>query len=457
MVFARIRYNPALPNVSKTVSGELNPSFNFLMPTSPFSLYLHIPFCTHRCAYCDFNTYAGQESLIPAYVTALIREIEFVGTKRRTIERADCSTEAHTIFFGGGTPSLLTPEQFESIFEAIRNNFTLTTDAEITIEANPGTVSYPNLLKLRKLGVNRLSYGVQSANAEELRMLERVHNFFDVINAVTSARKASFRNLNLDLIYGLPEQTLATWQTTVKRILDLHPEHLSAYALTLEHGTPFGRWALQGLLPLPDPDLAADMYEWLSETLETNGYVQYEISNWTKSKTEGQKDDSNSSFLVPSAFFECRHNLQYWRGLPYLAFGSGAQGYANGYRYSNVLRIKTYIDRLTSLQSSVSDLAFPLTPATVNHHKQTLEEDMSEFMMTGLRLTREGVSNNVFQTRFGQSMREVYGGEIEALLQLGLIEYGTQEKIRITQRGRLLGNQVFMRFVGEREKHELDI
>ena len=265
------------------------------------------------------------------------------------------------------------PKHFQSIFKSIHKNFALTDDAEITIEANPGTVSYNQLLALRGIGINRISYGVQSANMEELRMLERAHNFFDVIEAVTSARKAGFENLNLDLIYGLPEQNLKTWQTTVKRILDLHPEHISAYALTLEHGTPFGRWASKGLLPLPDPDLAAEMYEWLTETLENNGYIQYEISNWSRTN------------------HECRHNLQYWRGLPYLALGAGAHGYANGYRYSNVLRIKTYIERIAndrevSLWDQLPNYSFPLTPTTVNHHKQTIKDEMSEFMMTGLRL-----------------------------------------------------------------------
>lgn len=428
------------------------------MHSSPLSLYFHIPFCSHRCAYCDFNTYAGQEDLIPAYVDALTSEIEFVGNKLRTIELSSHPTNVHTIFFGGGTPSLLTSEQFEYIFKAIRNNFTLANDAEITIEANPGTVSYENLGELRNIGINRISYGVQSANAEELRMLERAHNFFDVIEAVTSAREAGFSNLNLDLIYGLPEQSLATWQTTVKRILDLHPEHISAYALTLEHGTPFGRWASKGLLPLPDPDLAAEMYEWLSETLEANGFVQYEISNWAKLKAEGgkQKDDSSSSFILQPSAFECRHNLQYWRGLPYLAFGAGAHGYANGYRYSNVLRIKTFIERMENYSITnypMTNYEFPLTPATVNHHRQTLDDDMSEFMMTGLRLTQEGVGERVFQARFGLSMHEVYGREIEELLRLGLIENMEEGRIRITQHGRLLGNQVFMRFVGEREKY----
>jgi oxygen-independent coproporphyrinogen III oxidase len=436
-------------------------------PLSPLSLYLHIPFCTHRCAYCDFNTYAGQEALIPAYVDALCKEIEFVGSRLPSPFRRGAGGEVHTIFFGGGTPSLLKPKQFESIFESIRSNFTLTDDAEITIEANPGTVSCENLLELRKIGINRISYGVQSANTEELRMLERAHNFFDVIEAVASARKAGFNNLNLDLIYGLPEQTLSTWQTTVKRILDLHPEHISAYALTLEHGTPFGRWSYKGLLPLPDPDLAADMYEWLGEALESSGHVQYEISNWSK-HVEGNTSNARPSTInlqpaTPS--LACRHNLQYWRGLPYLAFGAGAHGYANGYRYSNALRIKTYIDRIANYQSPdslLSYLQFPLSPATVNHHRQSLNDDMSEFMMTGLRLILEGVSEEEFQARFGQSMYEVYGKEIDELLKLGLIEYssfrteqggsadeadGEEKFLRITKRGRLLGNQVFMRFV----------
>ena len=379
--------------------------------------------------------------MIPDYVDALCSEIEYVGDRFPSPSGRGVTgeEEIHTIFFGGGTPSLLSPKQFEPILKAIRANFSLTEDAEITMEANPGTVSYENLLELRKLGINRISFGVQSANAEELRMLERAHNFFDVIEAVSSARKAGFDNLNLDLIYGIPEQTLRTWQITVKRILDLHPEHISAYALTLEHGTPFGRWSAKGLLPLPDPDLAADMYEWASETFEAKGYVHYEISNWAKSERA------------------CKHNLQYWRGLPYLAFGAGAHGYADGYRYSNILRIKTYIDRLTNY--GFNNYQFPITPATVNHHKQTLQDDMSEFMMTGLRLTQEGVAADDFQERFGKTMQDVYGKEIEELLKLRLLEQyelpspngtggrGEGEVLRLTQRGRLLGNQVFMRFI----------
>ena len=395
--------------------------------------------------------------MIPAYVDALCKEIEFVGARLPSPTGRGAGGEVHTIFFGGGTPSLLSPLQFASLFKSIRASFALTDDAEITIEANPGTVTYGALCQLREIGINRISFGVQSANAFELKMLERTHSFFDVIEAVASARKAGFENLNLDLIYGLPEQTMETWQITVQRILDLHPEHISAYALTLEHGTPFGRWASKGLLPLPDPDLAAEMYEWASEAFEANGYGQYEISNWAKEIAEhGVQNAENSSFNILRSTFQCRHNLQYWRSLPYLAFGAGAHGYANGYRYSNVLRIKTFIERLTQHETGSIQYEFPLAPATVNHHRQTLKDDMSEFMMTGLRLTQEGVSLHEFEKRFGKSLYDEYGKEIDELLKSELIEQinpplpqgeGPGVRVRLTPRGRLLGNQVFMQFV----------
>jgi oxygen-independent coproporphyrinogen-3 oxidase len=420
-----------------------------------YSLYFHIPFCTHRCAYCDFNTYAGQENSIPDYVQALCKEIESV-----SLNSPD-KINVHTIFLGGGTPSLLSPDQFDLILQTIRQSFTLSDSIEVTIEANPGTITLDKLQKYRTVGINRISLGVQSGNTEELRMLERAHNFLDVIEAVASARKAGFENLNLDLIYGLPEQTLQTWQTTVRRILDLRPDHISAYALTLEHGTPFGRWSARGLLPTPDPDLAADMYEWASETFEAAGYHQYEISNWAKND------------------HQCQHNLQYWRGLNYLGLGAGAHGYANGFRYSNVLRIKTYIDRFQKPEEFVdaipakenetlvsnshkrmprtkgTSLHFPLTPATVNFHQQTQQDDISEFMINGFRLTREGISQQTFFSRFGLELMNVYGKEIEDLLKLGLLERenktsevdGTSEVLRLTNYGRLLGNRVFVRFV----------
>lgn len=376
--------------------------------------------------------------MIPAYVEALIREIEFIGSHPNLP-----TFNVPTVFFGGGTPSLLSGTQFDSVMSALSSAFNISADAEVSIEANPGTISPSKLESIRKAGINRISFGVQSSNTEELRMLEREHDFFTVIEAVSTARQAGFNNLNLDLIYALPEQTLESWQTTVKRVLELQPEHISAYALTLEHGTPFGKWADKGILPLPDPDLAADMYEWTMDYLQQSGYAQYEISNWAKQKAEGG---------MQKADFTCKHNLQYWRSLPYLGLGAGAHGYAGGYRYSNSLRIKTYIDRLTNHQSPIT--TYPLTPATVNQHKQTLKDDISDYMINNLRLVKAGVAESDFRLRFGSGLLDVFPKEIEELLRAGLMERikisevsETSEIYRLTHRGRLLGNQVFLRFV----------
>jgi putative oxygen-independent coproporphyrinogen III oxidase len=413
--------------------------------TPKYSLYLHIPFCTHRCAYCDFNTYAHQETLIPAYVQALCSEIRTVANS------APDKLSIQTIFFGGGTPSLLTPAQFEKILQTIRASFRFTPSGtsgtfdasdslEISLEANPGTVSLDSLTALRCAGFNRISFGVQSFHVDELRQLERIHDPFDVFRAVRWARQAGFENLNLDLIYGLPEQTLVRWQETLRRAIDLHPQHLSLYALTIESGTPYGRWAARGLLPIPDPDLAADMYEAASEMLAGQGYDQYEISNWSK----------------PA--FQCRHNLQYWRNLPYLGFGAGAHGCANGMRISNVLHIKAYIECL-SPDHLTAKAEFPLSPATVTQSRLTPYIEMQETMLVGLRLTQEGISEQVFLARFGQALVNVFGKEIDELVRLGLLEWtaasfslgerpADRRNLRLTSRGRLLGNQVFMRFVG---------
>ncbi len=429
------------------------------MSVQPISLYFHIPFCTHRCAYCDFNTYAGQEEAVPAYVEALRDEMRIVAGS------APERLRAHTVFFGGGTPSLLSPRQFEGLFQTMRASFDLLPGAEISLEANPGTVDAESLAALRSLGFNRISLGVQSAHPDELRQLERIHDYFDVVHAVEWSRRAGFDNLNLDLIFGLPEQSLDRWQATVRLVLDLHPEHLSLYALTLEHGTPFGRWAARGLMPLPDPDAAAEMYAWAESALADAGSEHYEISNWARGNDESRwrKADLGS--------YACRHNLQYWRNLPYLGFGAGAHGYAAGIRYSNVLRIKTYIDRLTNAGSR-NPLPFPLSPGTVDQHRVSLRDEMQETMITGLRLTQEGISAGAFQRRFGQALADVFGKEIDELVGLGLLDWALtptplpqgdrvasrsgaeggaevreDKALRLTKRGHLLGNQVFMRFV----------
>ncbi len=394
-----------------------------------YSLYVHIPFCSHRCAYCDFNTYAGQEGLMPAYVEALCREVEWVG------RHAPTDLDVHTVYFGGGTPSLMTPAQFKSILRTIGASFRVSAAAEITVEANPGTVSKADLGALRRLGINRLSLGVQSANGEELRLLQRTHTYFEVLQAVANARRAGFDNVSVDLIYGLPEQSLQTWQTSTERVLRLEPDHISAYSLTLEHGTPFSRWAQRGLMVTPDPDEAADMYEWLTEALAEAGFQQYEISNWAR---PGKA---------------CRHNLQYWRGLPYIGVGAGAHGYANGRRYSNVRGISAYSERMESASVARTDdpqawMPFPLSPAAAEQHVQTRADDMSEFMIMGLRLTREGISPRTFASRFGVEPESVFGKQITDLREVGLLE-GDHEtgSLHLSRRGRLLGNQVFVRFV----------
>ncbi len=392
----------------------------------PYSIYLHIPFCRHRCAYCDFNTYAGQEALIPDYVEALLAEIESLRSPQLPV---------HTVFFGGGTPSLLPPPAVARILDAIARCFHLLPHAEITLEANPGTVTLESLCALRAAGVNRLSLGMQSAQPDELRLLEREHSFLDVIRAVEWARRAGFCNLNLDLIYGLPCQSLERWQSNLEWALRLNPEHLSLYALTIEHGTPFSRWVGRGLIPAPDDDMAAVMLEWSSERLEQAGYVQYEISNWAR--------DLSPSLPAEPPQYACRHNLQYWLTLPYLGLGAGAHGYAAGYRYTNVLRIRTYIERLRT----ASQREFPLSPAVVHIHRQTLEDEMEEFMMLGLRLTRQGINLEAFRQRFGRDARELYGKQITRLLQDGLLEVFEENRLRLTPRGRLLGNRVFREFI----------
>jgi len=357
------------------------------------------------------------EDVIPEYVKALCNEIRIVGQANKHID-------VHTIFFGGGTPSLLSPSQLEEILRSISNVFEVKPGTEISLETNPGTLEPKYFRELFEIGFNRISIGVQSANTKELNLLGRIHTYEDAITAVSCARKAGFRNLNMDLIYGLPEQTILDWQKTLGLLLDLDPEHISLYGLTVEKGTQLGRWVNRGLIPLPDPDLAADMYEWAGEKLTTAGYEHYEVSNWAK----------------PG--YQCRHNLQYWRNQPYLGFGAGAHGYANNMRVANISTIKPY----TKFYHKFSPLKFPMPPATRNFQSINVYTEMQETMMIGLRLTKEGVSKYQFRERFGKEMRDVFKREIDELTQMGLLEWA-DDSLRLTRRGILVGNQVFMRFV----------
>jgi oxygen-independent coproporphyrinogen-3 oxidase len=402
------------------------------------SLYLHIPFCRHRCGYCDFNTYAGLAELQAPYVQALVREIEQVAAA------APAPLAVATVFFGGGTPSLLALAQLGDVLAALRRSFALAPDCEITLEANPGTVDARYLEGLVALGVNRISFGVQSAQPDELALLERQHSFAEAAEAVAQARRAGFSALggiNIDLIFGLPGQSLASWQATLARGLALEPEHISLYCLTLEAGTRLYGQVLRGEVARPDDDLAADQYLYTEERLAAAGFEHYEISNWAR----------------PSR--ACRHNLVYWRNQAYLGLGAGAHGSYGSWRYSNVLRPRRYIARLsaapaTETQAAEADTTaaraadgrFPFSPALAQREAVTPAGAMDETMMLGLRLLDEGVGYAAFAARHGADLRAVYAAELEEGKRLGLLERGP-ERVRLTPQGHLLGNKAFALFL----------
>jgi oxygen-independent coproporphyrinogen-3 oxidase len=395
------------------------------------SLYIHIPFCLHRCGYCDFNTYAGLQGLISSYTKAVCKELEYIGhsSKERLL--------IHTVYFGGGTPSLVPPKQLFFIVNTIRENFCLSPSAEITLEANPGTLSLEYLKQIMEMGVSRLSLGMQSYHPHELAMLERQHSYSDVVRAVEWAGKAEITNFNLDLIFGLPDQDLKSWRVSLEAALALQPVHLSLYALTLEHGTPLHYKVATGCLPEPDADLAADMYETARERLSEAGFAHYEISNWARERENDQT-------------YMCRHNLQYWRTLPYLGVGAGAHGFVNHYRTVNIKTPAGYIKRMKEVPDSVAPGdRFPLTPATVESHFINKDTEIGEMMMMGLRLTVEGVSDRAFEQRYGMSLQEIFGPQIERLVALGLLEWAaaSDDRLRLTEKGQLLGNLVFREFI----------
>lgn len=370
-------------------------------------LYVHVPFCRARCAYCDFNSYAGLEDLYAGYVQALAREMAAAGPRR-----------AGTVYIGGGTPTVLPLALLAEILAAARRGFSLDDDAEISLEANPGTVDARFLSGLRELGVNRLSLGVQSLDDAELRLLGRIHSAAQAVEAFQAARQAGLENVNLDLIYGLPGQSLAAWQASLSRALELGPEHLSLYALSLEECTPLAGRVLRGELPAPDPDLAAEMYDWAEAACAAAGYEHYEISNWAREPR-----------------LRCRHNLATWRNEPYLGVGAGAHSWAGGRRWWNVARPAEYAARLMAGASPV-DGAEEIPTGL----------EMAETAILGLRLLEEGLSLVRFRLRFGVDPRRQYAAELDELLALGLVELDA-ERLRLTQRGHLLANQAFYRFL----------
>jgi oxygen-independent coproporphyrinogen-3 oxidase len=378
------------------------------------SLYLHIPFCHTRCHYCDFNTYAGMLPLREPYVRALLTEIKLAGELAQLA--GGTPRRSRTIFFGGGTPSLLTVEQISRLLAACRKAFAVDEDAEITLEANPGTLSREQLEGLRATGVNRLSLGAQSFDAELLKTLGRIHSPIEISQALHNARAAGFTSINLDFMFGLPRQTMRHWQETLDQALSLHPEHFSLYSLIIEEGTPFYTWTSEGRITPGDEDLCADMYEYADERLRVEGYENYEISNWA----------------LPG--HQSRHNLTYWQNLPYLGMGPGAHSYFADRRFSNILDPREYISILKKRQRPEAE-------------SETVErlQAMSETAFLALR-TAQGLHLPTFEERFNEPFEQFVGDRLRIVDQAGLLEQASGW-LRLSQRGRLLGNEVFLRLL----------
>ncbi|MBN1965417.1 MAG: radical SAM family heme chaperone HemW [Anaerolineae bacterium] len=397
-----------------------NPSYT--TDPSPLALYIHIPFCPTRCSYCAFNTYTGLDDLVPAYVEALCGELTWAG-------QAGGHPAIHTIYFGGGTPGVLSPLQLDRVLSAARAAFVPVEPLEVTLETNPAAVTLAYCLGVHEAGVNRLSLGAQSAIPAELRLFRRRHEWQDVIDAVAAGRRAGFDNISLDLIYGAPGQTLASWRRTLAATLALEPDHLSLYSLSVEPGTALEIWVRRGQVTAPDPDRAADMYEAASEVLAGHGFEQYEISNWAR----------------PG--YACRHNLQYWRNLPYLGIGAGAYGYAGHVRYMAVESPQRYIRLLAEAVDPVQ-LVFPLSAAASQEHIEYVDaaQARTETVMLGLRLLQEGVSRAGFVARHGAPLEAYYGAALAKFSAVGLIEL-SDDRVRLTARARLVSNRVIEDFV----------
>jgi oxygen-independent coproporphyrinogen III oxidase len=378
----------------------------YVMPNE-LSVYIHVPFCRRRCSYCSFVSYSGRETDIPAYVRSLVEEIRL-----RHIDNSSIKT----IYFGGGTPSLLPLNMLNGILAAMRDNYVIDKDAEITLEANPGTVTREYLESTRPLGVNRLSLGVQSLNDAELRLLGRIHTADDALESIRQTKEAGFTNFSLDYIYGIPGRYIETWHKMLTEMVTLGAQHLSLYGLTLEDGTSFYARVKSGELPAPDPDSTASEYELAEEVLEAAGYHQYEISNWA----------------LPG--FESRHNLAYWKRTPYLGLGVAAHSFLNSTRIANASSLDEY---LSALSKGI------LAPQKVEVIGEAAA--LSEALFLGLRLN-EGISADDIKAAFGIDLYRRFSSEIAECSSFGLLEE-RGGRLRLTPRGRLLGNEVFMRFL----------
>lgn len=393
-------------------------------------LYVHIPFCVKKCAYCDFLSGPAGEAEKAAYTEALLREIK----GRREAYR---DYRVSTVFLGGGTPSVLTGEETARIFHALGENFDISRDAEITMEVNPGTVTGEKAAVWRQCGVNRLSIGLQSVDDRELEMLGRIHTFREFLDTWEIVRKAGFCNVNVDLISAIPGQTEESWERTLRTVAELGPEHLSAYSLIIEEGTPFyekygsgdNNGHTVGALPLSDEDTEREIYQMTGEILKTYGYHRYEISNYAKQE------------------YECRHNLGYWERKPYLGLGLGASSLVEEQRFHNTSDMRKYMEIFgdPDLSRSLCAGAGRPGPAAEEIEVLTTEDQMEEFMFLGLRKTN-GISCREFRENFGRTIEEVYGNQIRRFDGLGLMKR-EGDRLRLTEQGIDVSNSVFVEFM----------
>jgi oxygen-independent coproporphyrinogen III oxidase len=390
------------------------------------SLYFHIPFCRQRCGYCDFVTFAGFDRLLPNYLEALKKQVTLMGR----------GEPVHTIYFGGGTPSLVPAVDYRAIFETIHSSFDVDPTAEISLEANPGTVGMEALAGYRNAGFNRISFGMQSAREDELRLLDRAHSPGEVSKAVENARSAGFDNINLDLIFGLPGQSLDDWKYSLKAALEMSPDHLSLYSLIVEEDTPLAKKIQNHILPELDEDIAAEQYEWSCSLLEEAGYNHYEISNWAKNSSKGD--------------FRCQHNLQYWRLLPYFGFGCGAVGFLpagwrNDQSSSMLMENESWIGKYIQQVN----LAYKNRDKNIFLKAVGPAYEMETRLYVGFRLLDEGVKPIEFLDRFKVDIFQVFGPILQKLMDKSLIETLPDGTLRLTRNAWLVANRVFRKFINE--------
>ena len=402
------------------------------MEKRELELYVHIPFCVKKCAYCDFLSHPSGREEQSVYIDALLTEI--AGRSKNYI---DCRVS--TVFLGGGTPSILDGDDTARIFHALREHFDISEDAEITMEVNPGTASEEKLKVWRKCGINRLSIGLQSANDKELRMLGRIHTYHTFLETFRLARRAGFDNINVDLISAIPGQTCFSWENTLRTVAELGPEHISAYSLIIEEGTPFyeryGKGG--GFPPLPGEEEERAIYERTADLLEEYGYHRYEISNYAK---DG---------------YECRHNLGYWERKEYLGLGLGASSLIRECRFHNTADMEKYMlvygdaGQEKGTEKNKTCVRRPETDGqgsvTEEMERLSAEEQMEEFMFLGLR-KMAGISCDDFQTAFGRDIRDIYGEKLTKLEKQGLIR-SSGGRVRLTERGIDISNYVFSEFL----------